>query len=151
VGDYAPKRRPWQRKGGPCPECGSLRCRKPLKSFACWVRTYKEAMRAYDYVRCTGYGGLLRQAEVTLLDAPQPAGNEVAYAPGWAVVMSKTFYEENRGRRQAQPRSTLYARIRQDPRYGPPPPALLTRLDELRAFAALRGWSYSCGMWSPQA
>jgi hypothetical protein len=91
---------------------------------------------------------MLRDADVPVILAPQPAGNEVVFAPSWAVLQLAALREagHQNGRRLSS--REVYAALQTDPRHGPAPAALLTRLEELRAFAGLRGWTYRNGMWS---
>jgi len=146
LGDYALKRGPWKRKGGPCPECSSERCRS-VTTFACWARAYRLAMREHEYMRSGEHTRTLRAAGFTILVAPQAARNEVVYAPTWAVVLLATLRQEARENNRGLSTVTVRERLLLDPRFGPPSPALLARIDELRAFAVLRGWSCSRGMW----
>lgn len=148
--DYAPKRKRWERPGGPCPECGAGNCRT-MQSFVCWVRTYKRAMREGDYMRCSPHTRMLRDSGLTILMAPQPYGNEVVYAPTWAVILMATLRQEASVDKQKLRTAQVMKLLRSDHRFGPPAPALLARIDELRAFAVLRGWRYSRGMWNKGA
>lgn len=144
---YQLKRGPFRRKNGPCPECASERCRS-MSSFACWVRAFRQALDVHGFVRCGPHSKLLRAAGIPVLLGPQPQGNEVVFAPDWAVL-KVTALREQSWRDNSRLRSLDAATILQaDSRYGPPPAALLDRLDELRAFAVLRGWRMQYGTWS---
>lgn len=146
MADYAPKRKRWERPGGPCPECGATNCRT-IQSFVCWVRTYKRAMSEHHYKRCVEHTRMLRDSGLTILVAPQPAGNEVSYAPSWAVVLMTRLRQEARENRRKLHTAQVLDLLRQDHRFGPPDPALIARIEELSAFAALRGWRHQNGMW----
>ena len=150
MGDDAPKRKRWERRGGPCPECGSTRCRS-MQSLVCWVRTYKRAMRDGGYMRCNPHTSTLRAAGFTILMAPQPAGNEVVYAPTWAVVLLSSLRQEAKANGEKLRTSKVRDLLHRDPRFGPPDPELIARIDQLRAFAVLRGWRYRSGMWDKGA
>lgn len=142
---YALKRGPWKRKGGPCVECGSERCRS-IRSFACWVRAFRSVLQDHNYIRICGASQPLRDAGIMILMAPQPNGNEIMFAPAWAVVLLKELREAATIKSRRLPRKQVEV-LKTSRRNVPPPPELLARLDELRAFAALRGWRFEHGMW----
>jgi hypothetical protein len=108
-------------------------------------------MRDHDYARAREHGRTLRAAGLTLLVAPEPGGHEVNYAPAWAVLFLGTLRQEAKANGRGLVTKNVVAALHRDYRYGPPPPELLVRIDELRAFAVLRGWTYSRGLWSPRS
>lgn len=146
MGDYALKRRPWKRKGGPCVECGSERCRS-IRSYICWVRCFRRVLKDHNYIRCGEQTRHLRAADIEMLLAPQPSGNEVYFGPAWAVVLITTLRQEATETQRHLKWAHVVELLRTNKNYGPTPPALVARLEELRAFAVLRGWRYQHGMW----
>lgn len=147
MGGYVPKRKAWKRPGGPCPECGSERC-KSIRTFACWSRCFGKALREHGYIRCGAHSRSLLEAGIEIVLAPQPAGNEVVFAPAWAVILLADLRRTSRAAGRRVPRKEvmqLLAPTREHLKQAPQ--ALLDRMEELRAFAALRGWKYSRGMW----
>lgn len=139
-------KRPWRRKNGPCPECASERCRS-TSTFACWVRTFRHAFSVHDFVRCGEQSKSLRAAGIPILRGPQPGGNEVVFAPAWAVERFDAFRLQRRREGRRVISREVSDLLKEDPRYGPAPSALLARMDELRAFAVLRGWQLRHGSW----
>jgi hypothetical protein len=112
------------------------------------VRAYKRAMQDHDYTRSREHTGALRAAGITILQAPEPQGNEVVYAPAWAVLLVTSLRQTAKEERQRLRNAYVRAKIVAHPHFTPhPPAALLERIDTLRAFAALRGWRYQAGMW----
>ena len=134
------------RKGSPCPECGKVGCMS-LDTFACWVRCCKRVLTEHDYIRCGRHTVMLRIAGVQLLLAPQPKGNEVFYCPGWAVRKLVLLREQATAAERRLYGSYVEQALRSDVSYGPPSADLLARLDGLRAYAILRGWRLTSGMW----
>ena len=146
---YQLKRGPWKRKGGPCVECGSESCRS-LRSFACLSRCFQRALREHGYVRTTGYTEMLRAAGIALVSAPQPHGNEVTYTPGWAMAMLMSIRKQAKDEKRSLARGEITRRLAtycEARTEVDPPPTLTARLDELRTFATLQGWSWERGMW----
>ncbi len=90
---------------------------------------------------------MLRAADIPILSGPQPGGNEVLFAPTWAVSLVQARREEHHRACKRLYTKDAVPLLKADPRYGPAPAALLARLDELRAFAVLRGWRYAHGCW----
>jgi hypothetical protein len=133
-------------KGPPCPECGKVGC-KSLDTFACWVRCHKRALDEHGYARCGSNTVMFRKAGVPLLLAPQPKGNEVWYGPGWAVRKLADLRKQATAIERRLYGLHVEQALRADPRYTPPPAAMLDRLDALRAFAILRGWRLTSGTW----
>jgi len=118
-----------------------------VRGYACWVRSFRRALKDHNYIRCGEQTRYLREAELTMMMAPQPSGNEVYYGPAWAVVLITALRHEAK---EAQQRLTVVhvaELLRTSKSYGPVPPELITRLEALRAFAVLRGWRYEHGMW----
>lgn len=146
MGDYALKQGPWKRKGGPCVECGSERCRS-IRSFACWVRCFRRVLQDHNYIRCGEQTRFLRRADIAMPLAPQPSGNEVYFGPAWAVVLVSTLRQEAKQAKKRLVLAHVAELLQTTKNYGPTPPELLARLEELRAFAVLRGWRYEHGMW----
>ena len=143
---YAPKRGPWKRKNGPCVECGSESCRT-VQSFACWIRCFQRATREHSYVRCGEQTRYLREAEITMFLIPQLSGAEAYVGPAWAVAIIKSFQEERARCNRRFPIKHVAGLLSTSPHNLPPPPAFLSRIEELRAFAVLRGWEFKHGMW----
>jgi len=146
MGNYALKRGPWKRKGGPCVECGSESCRS-AQSFACWVRCFRRAFNDHNYIRCGDVMPWLRLTDIRILNAPQPGGYEVPFAPAWAVSMLKEARLEAKESQRRLSKKQAAKLLESSHQNRPPPAALVARLDELRAFAVLRGWSYAHGSW----
>jgi hypothetical protein len=130
-----------RRKGPPCVECGWEGCRSSA-TWACWVRCLKRALREHQYERSLDATVALKKAGVAMLMGAQTSGGEANYAPKWAI----DAWKEARRLRTLKP-SEVQALIREDARNVAPSPELTARLDELRAFAALRGWRFQYGTW----
>jgi hypothetical protein len=102
----------------------------------------------HGYARCGSNTVMLRKAGVDLRLAPSAHANEVWYAPAWAVLrLDELRQQATRSARRLYGTHVEQA-LRSNPRFGPPPEALLARLDELRAFAVLRGWRLTSGTWN---
>lgn len=143
---YAHKRGPWKRKGGPCVECGAENCRT-VRSYACWVRCFRRALKDHNYIRCGEQTPYLREADIEMPLAPQPSGSQVYFGPAWAVVLINALRQEaKRDQRRLVTRHVVEL-LTTSTNYGPTPPELLARFEELRAYAALRGWRFQHGMW----
>lgn len=143
---YQLKRGPWKRKGGPCVECGSESCRT-VKSFACWVRCFQRVLKEHNYVRCRDQAQHLRAADIPMLFAPQPHGTEVSFGPIWAIALIKSLRNEAQESGRRITRKQMAETLRTCATNAPPPPGLINRFDELRAYAVLRGWRFQHGMW----
>ena len=146
MGDYQPKRRPWKRKGGPCPECGSERCRS-IRSYICWVRSFRRALLDHNYIRCGDQSRHLRAADIAMVLAPQPSGSEALYGPAWAIVLIKALQQEAKDSGRRLRIAHVAEILKSSTSYSPTPAELLARFEELRAFAALRGWRFQHGTW----
>lgn len=124
----------------PCPDCGWDRC-KSHDTMACWVRCFGRALAEASYDRSFGFTSTLRKAEIPIILAPVRGGCEVPYAPKWAIEQMGVL------RQHGLPTLTIIERLERDSRLEPPPAVLVERLEELRAFALLRGWRLVGWRW----